>query len=85
MRSEEKSGLKHLEVSVCLDASNTFRVQPATRKRAEEIALDAARKNAKKLKALRWNVSVEALKKRVKKGQGAGLSPLSCEGENPLA
>ena len=38
MRSEEKSGLKHLEVSVCLDASNTFRVQPATRKRAEEIA-----------------------------------------------
>ena len=71
MMSEEKSDFKQFEVTVRIEASNTFRVQAATRKRAEEIALDTARGDAKRLEALKWEGSVEALKKRVKKGQGA--------------
>ena len=43
MMSEEKSDSKQFEVTVRIEASNTFRVQAATRKRAEEIALDTAR------------------------------------------
>jgi len=42
--------------------SNTFRFQAATKKRAEQIALDTARGDAKKLKALRWDVTVRVAK-----------------------
>ena len=51
--------MKQFEVQEELEASNTFRVQAATRKRAEEIALDTAQRDAKKLESLRWNVSVK--------------------------
>ena len=60
---------KQFEVSVHLEALNTFRVQAATRKWTEGIVLDTARGDAKRLEALMWDVSVEALKKRAKKGQ----------------
>jgi 1,2-phenylacetyl-CoA epoxidase PaaB subunit len=51
MMSEEKSDFKQFEVAVRIEASNTFRVQAAIRKRAEEIALDTAREDAKRLEA----------------------------------
>ena len=66
MRSKEKSGFKQFEVSIHLEASNTFRVQAATRKRAEGIALDTAREDAKRLEPLRWDVSVEVVKLKTK-------------------
>ena len=48
MRNEENPDMQHFEVSIHLEASNAFRVQAATRKRAEEIALDTAREDAKR-------------------------------------
>ena len=41
-----------------LVASNTFRFQAVSQKRAGEITLDTARGDAKKLEALRWDVEV---------------------------
>ena len=46
--------MKQFEVRVHLEASTAYRVQAATRKRAEEIALDTAKGDAKRLEALRW-------------------------------
>ena len=54
--------MKQFEVRVELKASNTFRVQAASQKRAEEIALDTARGDAKKLESLRWGVTVRVAK-----------------------
>ncbi len=50
--------MKHFEVRVELEASNTFRFQAATKKRAEQIALDTAKGDAKRLESLRWDVKV---------------------------
>ena len=62
MRSKENPDMRQFEVSVRLEASNTFRVQAATRKRAEEIALNTAREDAKRLEPLRWEVKVKVPK-----------------------
>ncbi|MFQ5915499.1 MAG: hypothetical protein ACE5JS_20205 [Nitrospinota bacterium] len=51
MQSREKNDtIKHFEVRVELEASDTFRVQAATLERAEEVAMDTAR----------WDVTVRA-------------------------
>ncbi|MFQ5912932.1 MAG: hypothetical protein ACE5JS_07095 [Nitrospinota bacterium] len=44
-----------------LEASNTFCFQAATQERAEEIALETARGDAKKLESLGWDVGVKVV------------------------
>ena len=60
--------MKHFEVRVELEATNTFRFQAATKKRAEQIALDTTRGDAKKLESLRWDVVARVAKTDSKQG-----------------
>ncbi|MFQ5912565.1 MAG: hypothetical protein ACE5JS_05235 [Nitrospinota bacterium] len=60
--------MKQFEVQIELKASNTFCFQAATRERAEEIALDMARGDAKKLEPLGGDVTVRVARTKPRHG-----------------
>lgn len=61
--------MKWFEVRVELRATTTFRYQAASRKRVEEIALDTARGDTRKLESLRWRVTLRPAKANAGKGR----------------
>ena len=58
--------MKHFKVQVELEATNTFRFQAVTKRRAEQIALDTARGHASNLESLSWDVKVRVAKRETK-------------------